>query len=134
MKGIRAANQVKDLEAEMEAEDRVMLLIGLFHTACSILFLTYLRPPTQVCYCLHRAGPSPINHQSRKYSTSLPTGQSGERIFSVEVSSSQMTVLYQFDTKEASIRLCQILDLPRFLLNQGRMLGGLGQGDGSIME
>ena len=42
--------------------------------------------------CPQWAGPFHSNHQSRKCTTGLPTGQSGGDIFSIEVPSSQMTL------------------------------------------
>lgn len=108
---------------------KVMLLIGFFFIACSIFFLIYLRPPAQVWYHLHWDGPSPTNHQSRKPSTGLPTCQSGEEIISIGVFSSQMTILYQFDTKLASIKFLPNPGFARISFKpvENNEWGGLGR-------
>lgn len=65
-----------------------VLLTGLVFMTCSVCFLTLLRTMggTTMGWAHH------INHQSRKYVTSLPVGQSAGGIFSIEISLLKMTL------------------------------------------
>lgn len=81
-----------------------MLLIGLLLLVCLAGFLLAPRTtiPGAYMHCPQWAGFSYVHHWPSKSPIILPTGQSGGGIFSIEVPSSQMSILCQVDTKLGS--------------------------------
>jgi hypothetical protein len=64
-----------------------VFLSGLFLVACSVCFFIYFRDHLHRNSIIHKwDGPFYVNHQSRRCTTALPTGQSSGGIFSIEVS------------------------------------------------
>lgn len=95
-RGMRADTQLGNMEVgtNTEAMYKGVLLTVLLPGACSACFI--MTPMINSLGWCHTqwAGLSNINHSSRKCTIDLPTGQSGGNIFSVEVLSSKMTVVY----------------------------------------
>lgn len=94
---VRIGTKGRNLEAEIEAEAMENNAAHWIVPRALLSLLAYVlkdhhpRDGTT----LGELGPStPIIHQSRKCTTDMPTGQSGESIFSIGIPSSQIILVY----------------------------------------
>lgn len=90
---LRAGTEGRNLEAGTDAEAiKECYLLSCPLRLSQLDFLYIPGPHIQEWQQPQWAGPSPINHQSIKHLTDMPTGQSEVDIFSIEFLGSQITL------------------------------------------